>query len=190
MNRHACFPTHRVFRRAVQAAVCGLSLAVCTGVAVPPVARAKIPSVEKIAIVDLQKVLQGTRQGKAARRKMERSAAAKQKKLDKMQKDLEGKVKAAAKLSGPERAKAEQRLQQSYVEMQQMAFSLQQDLSAQESKLLSEMYRKIQAIVAKIARKRGIDLVLVRDPGTVVFAKDAYDITRDIIEAYDAAHPK
>ncbi|RMH00192.1 MAG: OmpH family outer membrane protein [Deltaproteobacteria bacterium] len=154
------------------------------------VAEAKIPSVRKIAVVDLQRVLQETRQGKAARRKMERSAKAKQKKLDEMRGQLESKVEKASKLSGEELAKAQERLQREYMEMQQVAFTLQQDLAAQEGKLLEEMYRKIQAVVAKLARKQGIDLVLVRDPGTVVLAGDAYDITDQVIAAYDAAHPK
>ncbi len=181
---------NRPRRRSLLGLVLAAAVAGPAAVAVSAEAAAKIPSVRKVAVVDLQAVLQRTKQGKAARRKMERSARSKQKKLDQMRQKLEAKVQEASKLSGEELAKAQQRLQREYIEVQQMAMTLQQDLAAQEGKLLEEMYRKIQAVVAKIARKEGIDLVLVRDPGTVVFAKDAYDITDQVVAAYDRAHPK
>jgi len=69
-----------------------------------------------------------------------------------------------------------------------MLFTLQNDLQEQEQKLLETMYGNCQTIVTDMAREQQLDLVLVRDQMTVIYTKDAYDITPAVIKAYDAKH--
>ena len=69
-----------------------------------------------------------------------------------------------------------------------MLYTLEQELGQQHNKLLEKMYQNSQAIVADIAKKRGIDLVLVRDQMTVIYTKDSLDITTEVVKVYDTKH--
>ena len=72
----------------------------------PQTAQAAVPQVKKIAMVDMQRVLNETKQGKRARKDLEKSTTAKQKKLDKKRAALE-KAQAALKNMSQEKAMAE-----------------------------------------------------------------------------------
>ena len=52
------------------------------------------------------------------------------------------------------------------------------------------MYTNSQKIVAQLARERDYDLVLVKDPGTVIHVRDVYDITSEVVGLYNKAHAK
>ena len=156
----------------------------------PAQAKASVPAVRKIAIVDLQRVLSETKAGRNARKTLEASAKAKQRKLEKRQQELQANLEKAQRLAGPELAAAQERLQREYMEMQQTMFTLQQDLAQQEAKLLETMYTNSQRIVTKLAKSRNYDLVLVRDPGTILHANEGLDITSEVVKLYNKAHTK
>jgi outer membrane protein len=153
-------------------------------------AAAAVPDVRKVGMVDMQKVLNETKQGKAARKDLENSSAAKQKKLDKKRAELEKNQAELANLSGQALATAQEKLQRDYMEWQNMAMTLQQELAQQEAHLLEKIYVNSQGIVAGIAKEQGLDLVLVRDATTVIYAQDGLDITTELIGRYDKKFPK
>ena len=188
-TRHGTWRRARRLARALALATTTLTV-VAGVVAAPAPAQAKVPAVGKIAVVDVQRILMETKAGKRAKRTMESSAKAKQQKLQKKQAKLEADMRKAESLKGQELMAAQQRLQRQYAELQQMMYSLQQDLAAQEAKLLDDMYRKVQAIVKGMATREGYDLVLVRDPGTIIHTGKAFDITDAVIRAYDKKHPR
>lgn len=156
----------------------------------PTIAEAKIPSVRKVAMVDMQRVLNETTAGKRARKSLEKSSSAKQKKFDKRRAKLEAEASKLRSLKGQQLAAAQEKLQKESMELQNMLMAYEQDLSNEHNKLLEQMYRNSQEIVAKIAREKGIDLVLVRDQMTVIYAKDGLDITAEVVKAYNKKHPK
>ena len=45
----------------------------------------------------------------------------------------------------------------------------------------------MQAVVKKLAEEKGLDLVV--DTSTALYYKEAMDITKDAIAAYDKAYP-
>lgn len=157
-------------------------------VTAPSIAAAEVPAVRKVAMVDMQRVLNETKAGRKARKELETSSKTKQSKVEKKQAKLEKAASQLGSLSGAELAAAQEKLQQEYLEVQSMAAALEQELANQHNALLQEMYENSQKIVADMAAKQGLDLVLVRDQMTVIYAKDAYDITVEVVKAYDQKH--
>jgi outer membrane protein len=171
-----------------------LLLALALGLAVTPVltvandARAEVPAVKKIVLVDMQRVLNETKAGRKARSGLETSSKAKQEKLDKRRSKLEADAAKLQSLKGEALAQAQERLQRDSMELQETLMTLENELGEQHNALLESIYGNTQKIVTKLAQERGIDLVLVRDAMTVLYAKDGFDLTDEIIKLYDAKH--
>ena len=169
-------------------------LAAAAALAVPAVmlpsvaTAADVPAIKKIAMVDMQRVLNDTKAGQKARKELETSSKTKQEKLDKMRQKLEGDAGKLKSLSGESLARAQEKLQKDSIELQSMLMTLEQDLGEQHNKLLEKMYKNAQEIVSKLAKERGIDLVLVKDAMTVIYTKDGLDITTEVVKLYDAKH--
>ena len=151
-------------------------------------AHAEVPAVKKIAMVDMQRVLNETSAGKRARKELETSSKAKQGKLDKKRQKLEADAAKLEGMSGQSLMEAQEKLQRESMELQSMLYALEQELGEQHNKLLEKMYSNAQDIVAEMAKADGVDLVLVRDQMTVIYAQDAFDITGTVIKKYDAEH--
>jgi len=182
-------PPRRLLRRLGAAALLGSLIA---GVAAAPLATpasAAIKKVRGIAMVDMQRVLMETKQGQAARKKLEDSSKAKQKKLDKKRRKLEADQAKLGNLGGEQLAAAQEQLQKEYLEMQNVYMTMQQELAQQESQILEDMYKKCQGLVDKMAGEMEFDLVLVRDATTVLYTDEGLDITNEVIKRYNAAHP-
>ncbi len=154
-------------------------------VTIPQDAAAEVPLVKKLAMVDMQRVLNETKEGKKARADLESSSKTKQEKLDKKRTKLEADAAKLGSLKGPALASAQEQLQKESMDLQTMLMALEQELGDQHNKTLESMYKKAQEIVTKIAKEKGIDLVLVRDAMTVIYAKDGIDITDEVVKLYD-----
>lgn len=169
--------------------VLALALAVPGAALVAPApAAAQVPEVNKVALVDMQRVLNETKQGKKARKNLESSSVAKEKKLEKKRIKLEGDQAKIRNMPAAQQQAAMEKLQREAMELQSMYMTMQQELATQEAKLLEKIYKNSQAIVKEMAKKEGVDLVLVRDDTTVLYAKDSFDLTDALIKRYDAKH--
>jgi outer membrane protein len=178
---------HSSFLRSVLATV---ALGVAAPVLMPNTASAaEVPQVKKLAMVDMQRVLNETKAGVRARNELESSSKAKQDKLDKKRKKLEADAGKLKSLTGDKLLAAQETLQRESMELQSMLMTLEQELGEQHNKMLEKMYKNAQEIVSKLAKEKTIDLVLVRDAMTVIYAKDGLDITSDVVKLYDKAHP-
>ncbi len=163
----------------------------CAGMvlAPPSIAEAAVPQVRKIATVDMQRVLNETKHGKKERKKLEASSKAKQQKLDQKRRTLEADQAKLAKLKGQELAKAQEKLQQQALELQQIYMTMQQELAESEGRVLEDIYKKSQGIINKLATEKGLDLVIVADPSVLIYQKKGIDITADLVKRYNVAHP-
>jgi outer membrane protein len=158
-------------------------------VVAPATAHADVPEIKKLALIDMQRVLNETKQGKKARAKLEKSSSAKQKKLESKRNKLEQETGKLKGLGGPQLQAAQEDLQRQYMELQQMYMTLQQELAVQESELLEQIYKNSQSIVGSMAKENGVDLVLIRDETTVIYAADSLDLTADLVKRYDKKYP-
>lgn len=157
-----------------------------------PAQAAGVAALQKVAVVEVQRVLLETRQGTKAKKKLEKSFAKSQTKLDRKTKELQKKAEdlraKAAMLSGAELQKRQQELMIKDQELQQLYSELQERLAREEGMLVEKVYKNTKAIVSKIAAEDGIQIVLVRSPDTVVHASPRLDITNRVIVAYDKKH--
>ena len=136
---------HTALRRLLTASALTLGVAgigLVPGLTAP--AQAAVPTVRGVAVVDMQKVLNDTKQGQSARKKLEDSSKAKQEKLDSKRKKLEADQGKLKNLSGEKLAAAEESLQKDYVEMQQIYMTMQQELAQQEGRVLEDIYKNCQ----------------------------------------------
>ena len=148
-------------------------------------AEAAVPEVGKIAVVDMQRILNDTKAGKKARQDLESSSLAKQQKLDKRQKKLEADQAKLGSLQGEALMQAQEKLQRDYYELQSMYMTLQQELAEQEARTLEKMYTNCQSLAKDLAKDYGLDLILIRDESTVLFVGSGVDLTDELIKRYD-----
>jgi Skp family chaperone for outer membrane proteins len=59
---------------------------------------------------------------------------------------------------------------------------IQNDLASKEQEMTQNLLGEIKALVAKIAKNDGVDLVL--DGDKTVYAKDATDLTEEVLKSY------
>ncbi len=166
------------------------SLGAVAFVAAPTAATAAVPKVKKLAMVDMQKVLNDTKAGKAARKKLESQGKTKASKFEKKRAKLEADFSKLQTLKGPDLAAAQEQLQKDQLELQNFYQTMQQGLMEDEAKMTEKIYKNAASIVKAISAEQGLDLVLVRDPMTVIYTKDGLDITGEVVKRYDTKHPK
>ena len=177
---------HSVVRRLIGVAALSLSLFGAAAAVSTSVVEAAVPDVGKIAVVDMQRILNETAAGQKARKDLETASLAKQKKLDKLQKKLEEDQKALASIKEEEALyQAQEKLQREFYELQSMYMTLQQELAEQEARTLEKMYANCQALAKDLAKDFSLDLVLIRDQSTVLYAAAGIDLTDEVIKRYD-----
>jgi outer membrane protein len=150
---------------------------------------AAVPAAKKVAVVDLQRVLMETSQGKTAKVNLEKAVAKSSAKLERKAKDLQQRYEdlqaKAAMLSEAELYKRQQELVASEQELQQLYSEAQEDLAKEEGLLMEKIYKNASTVVTKMAQDDGIQIVMVRSELTVLYANPQLDITNKVIVAYD-----
>jgi outer membrane protein len=155
----------------------------------PGDAAAAVPETKRMALVDLQRVLLETSQGKLAKKDLEqavsKSTARLERKAADLQKSYEDLQAKAAMLSEPELMRRQQELMASEQELQELYAEAQEDLAKKEGLLMEKIYKNAAAIVKTMATDESIEIVLVRSELTVLYANPQLDITNKVIVAYD-----
>jgi outer membrane protein len=143
----------------------------------------------KIAVVDFQRAVTETTEGKAAQTKLDTMYSSRKADIDKMKTDLDAKLadyqsrqlilspdarKAAENDIMARQQKFESTYQQYQGEMQQTYLSLLQDLD-----------EKMRTLTEKIAKEKAYDIVLDR-AAVVYVGGDSVDMTDELIKRYNA----
>ena len=144
----------------------------------------------KIAYVDLQRALLEVEDGKKAKAKLKKDFDKKQAELDRKQanvKKMKDDLEAGAMMMTEEakRAKAME-LQKQMYELQQLYLQLQGDLSQKEAEATRKIFDRMGAIIEKIGKEKGYDLILEKTESSVLYAKSGMDITSELIKRYNA----
>lgn len=144
---------------------------------------------QKIATVDMQKAIETVEAGKSARAQLEKEIAAKQKEfqteesaLRKMDEELK---KQSLALSKEAAAKKQSEFQERVMKYQESRARTQMDLQKKEQELTTPIVSRLKEIVAEMAKQRGFSLVLLKNDATVLYSQDQYDLTQDVIAAYN-----
>ncbi len=150
---------------------------------------AEAPSL-RIGIVDLQAILTQSKVGQAAKAKVRAEAEQKQKEVQgkerelvKMREELE---KQAAVLSDVARKEKEDTLRRRFRELQRLADDSERDLQKRESDTVNEILKDIAAVVRSYGQEKAYGLILERTQAGVIFGTDSVDLTREILERFNA----
>lgn len=152
-------------------------------------ALAGVARLERVALVDVQRCIIETREGKRAKKDLEKTFAKSQARLERKAKDLQKKLQdlqaKAAMLEQSKLLARQEELMRAEMELQQLQEQLQQDIMEKEALLTEKIYKKVASIVRQIALEEKVQVVLVRSEMTVLFAKPQLDLTNRVIVAYD-----
>ncbi len=144
----------------------------------------------KVGYVDLQRTLNETKVGKAAKARLDGEKAKKQKEIDDKQqglkKDAEALEKQRVVLKPDVVAKREKEIQDKYISLQNTFLQFQQELAKREAELTQEIFKKAAKIIESIAKRDGFTMMLEKSESAVLYADPKLDITSEVNKRLDA----
>ncbi len=150
-------------------------------------------TLERLAVVDVQRCLLETKEGKKAKTELERSMARGQARIEKKSNDLQQRLAdlqaKASMLSEPELRKRQEDLMRGQAELEELSAKLQEDVGEKEALLTEKIYKNVSTIVAQIAIEEKLQAVLVRSEMTIIYVDPKLDLTNRVIVRYDKEHP-
>ncbi len=145
----------------------------------------------RIAVVDLQRALNETEDGRRAKARLKRLFKQRQQALDKSQNELkalkeqiEQQVKAGVAEKVLQERAAE--YQKALIELQSKYMEYQRELAEQEARLTREIIARMERILRRIGQAEGYTLIVERNEGGVVWVPSNLDITDTVIQRYNA----
>ena len=145
-----------------------------------------LPETDGIGIVDIQRVIDETRQGKAARQKVEKAVEKSRVKLDKMKKEFEDEreqtKKQIALLSEDAREQTLSQLRGKERDLTRRVRDHQEEILRMEGTEIKKVIDQINEVVNTLASDKGIDFVLEKEKRVVLYSSDKLDFTDQVIE--------
>jgi outer membrane protein len=142
----------------------------------------------KIGVVDPQRLLEESPQGKAASEAMRTEFAPRQRTLQAQEQALKAKQeklqKDSATMSEDQRARAEKELRDAARDLERARAEFNDDATARRNEEMSRLQRTLGEEVRSYAKAQNFDLILTGE--TVVYAAPSYDITPAILTALQA----
>jgi len=153
-----------------------------------PAAASRLPA--QIGVVDLQRVLLDTDNGKRARdvlsnfmKNRQAVIELEEKELKRMEDDL---VKQASVLSAGGRKDREDLLRRRVAEFQQRAGEMNREVQEKQKEVLEGFREKAERVVAKVAQQLGLLVVVEKGKGgPTVYSDAALDISAKVIDAFN-----
>jgi outer membrane protein len=147
---------------------------------------------EHIAIVDVQRCLMETKEGKRAKQKLEKTFAKGQQRLERKASDVQKRFTdlqaKAPMLSQAELQRRQAELMSAQAELEQLSMELQEDVMRKEAQLTEKIYKQVSKIVEQMALEENLEVVLVKSEMTVLWANPKLELTNRVIVRYDKEH--
>jgi outer membrane protein len=142
-----------------------------------------------VAVVDFQRAVTETREGKQAQAKLDGIYEVKRKEIERMRDDLQKAIQSyqgqKAILSPDHKASTEQKLMIQQERFQTTYTQYQSEMQQTYMEMLQGLDKKMRAMTQTIAKDKGYDLVV--DKAVVVYAGGStIDITSVLIQRYNA----
>ena len=143
----------------------------------------------KIGVVDLQRAINETEDGRQAQKRLKKLFDERQKSLDAKQESLKAQKEALERQQGvlsedAFRKKAE-KFQQELMELQNEYMQYQQELSQKEAELTQKIPEKMQTILRRIGQSEGYTMIIEANEGGVVWVPSNLDLTDVLIQRYN-----
>ncbi|OGT63392.1 MAG: hypothetical protein A3E85_02465 [Gammaproteobacteria bacterium RIFCSPHIGHO2_12_FULL_45_12] len=163
------------------------ALLLVAGVGVSQAADTSMSSI-KVAVVNVQKVLQESPRVTELSKKLEGQFKARQTSIGNEQKSLEAALEAFKKeaptMSQKDRDATQKKLSDDRATLVKKVVAYQQDLQKEQGKIMQGIMGDLNSIVSKMAKSQSFSLVL--DSQAVVFAADESDLTKDVAKQFNA----
>lgn len=149
---------------------------------------------QSIAFVDVQRILQESSAGKIARDLLEQSTKRLRNQLDQQRQELEDLQKQYETQRSLLKPDAREKLERDIVE-KQMALrqALQQsqvELQNRDAEFTASILDELKPIISKLAKERGIDVVMEKGESGLLYAAERLDLTDVVLKRYDASKQK
>lgn len=146
---------------------------------------------QKIGVINVQSALVGTKDGQKAAADLEARRAPKTKDLERKQAEIKT-LQDSLQRGGNAMADAAKADLVRNIDTKTKAFNrdledAQAEWNEEQNKVLGDLVGKLQAVIDKYGRDNGFSLIVdVSNPNSpIVFASNAIDITKEIIDLYD-----
>lgn len=141
-----------------------------------------------IAVVDFERAVNETDEGKSAQAQLESMYASRKSELDSIRGELEKEFKdyetRSAVMSDTARAEVEQSIMAKQQRFQQMYMQYEQEMQSTYYQLLADLDAKMRTLTGKIAKEKSYSLVVDKD-AVVYVGSDTVDMTNDLIQRYN-----
>jgi outer membrane protein len=142
---------------------------------------------QKIGYVDVQRAIQETEEGKAARNRLKGEFEQRRAQIDKKSQDLEKMQqeydKQQAVLSDEAKKKKQEEFQKLLLDTRKSASELQEDLAGKEQQAMGSILQKLNQVVAEIAERESLNFVM--DKASLLYGPQAADITNEVVRRYN-----
>lgn len=144
----------------------------------------------RLAVVDVNEVINNIEEGKLAKDNLEKEKVEKEKALEgkksefqKLKTDYD---KQKLILSQEALMEKQKELQVLAADIQNALFAANDELNKKYNDTLMNLYRKVESVVAKLAKENSYSMVLEKGDGRgVMYTVDSYDITKKVIDTYN-----
>jgi len=144
----------------------------------------------RVAYVDMQKALQTTESGKAAKASLDKELNSKRTEIEKMQKQLQTEAeqfeKKAAILNEGARVKQQADLQKKFADFQKIAATSQLELQKRERELTTPILDELRSIIEGIGKEKSYQLIVEKNEGAVLYAEAGSDLTEEVVKQYNS----
>jgi outer membrane protein len=144
----------------------------------------------KIGLVDMQKAIQETADGKKAKTDLEADFNKKKKELEKRQADIrkmgEDLEKKATVLADDVKAKKQQEIQQEMAKYQDEVAKSQSDIQKRERDLTQPIINRIRKIIEDMAKKENFNIIMEKADQLVLYSVREIDLTERVVREYDS----
>src|SRR5262245_14511642 len=160
-----------------------------------PAAAAAAPNgMQRLAFMDVQRVLARSADGVAAREQLEREKAGMQKEMDGKRVELEKlrdeMEKKGALLTADARREKQELFERKRRDAARLADDYQKELEKKESGLLQKVLQDVSGVIERVAKEKNYYLVVEKRGAGVLYGATDADLTEEIIRQYDRDAPK
>ncbi len=147
----------------------------------------------KIAVVNIQQAVMTCDEGKAEDTKLQQYIASMNDDAQKRQKELETKKSTyevqGSKLTDEARADMADEIDRLDTQLQRFQQDTQKDIDGKRQRWQAAIAKKMLAVIAKVAKDKGLDMVEFYDPNRDGYVNPGMVITDEVIKAYNIANP-
>jgi len=140
----------------------------------------------KIAVVDLERVVAFSPQGKALQEKLQNFQEKAKNEIDQMTakaKDIQKRMQeGGASLSQEKLAELQRKLEDETINIRRFSDEKQREGQKLQQSGLKDIEAQLQPVMTRIQNQYGFDLILNNTPGIVVMASEKVDITQLVID--------